>query len=338
MQAAGVRPVVDAGSLAVVGLVEVVAHIPRIYGEYRKLVKAARTERPDVAVLTDSPDFHLRLARQLRKMDIPVIYLVAPQVWAWRKGRLSMIRRTIDRLLCIFPFEEEFFRKHGVPATYIGHPLASLVKPVWSREEFFARHGLARDRPMIALLPGSRTGEAARHMPALADAVRRIATEVSASFVLARPVGTGPGRFAEFKERIPGAAIQVIEGETWDVLAHTDLALAASGTVTIEAALVGAPMVTFYKVSRLSWLLGKLLVDVPFYSMVNLVAGRAIVTELMQNEMSGGRLASEALRLLNDPASRDRMRRELGSVAARLSGSEDPIARAAGIVGEFLPK
>jgi lipid-A-disaccharide synthase len=177
-------------------------------------------------------------------------------------------------------------------------------------------------------------------MPALADAARRIARELPVSFVLALPagrfIGTRLRELMDFKERIPGATIQIAEGETWDVLAHTDLALAASGTVTIEAAVLGAPMVTFYKVTPLSWLLGKLLVDVPFYSMVNLVAGRAVVPELMQNEMSGGRLAVEALRLLNDPAARSEMRRELRTVARKLSGIQDPIERAAGIAGEFV--
>ncbi|HVX66334.1 MAG TPA: hypothetical protein VHA11_07025, partial [Bryobacteraceae bacterium] len=230
MQAAGVRPVIDAASLAVVGLIEVVSHIPRIYREYRKLLGAARRERPDLAILTDSPDFHLRLARQLRKLDVPVIYLVAPQVWAWRKGRLRGMRRVIDRLLCIFPFEEEFFRRHRIEATYIGHPLSVLVRPSFTKEEFFARHGFAPDRPLVALLPGSRRGEALRHLPELADAIRRIAARRAVTFALGLP----PGRFvhaveelAEFRERIPGASIQIVEGETWDVLAHADLALAA---------------------------------------------------------------------------------------------------------------
>lgn len=334
MRAAGVRPVVDAASLAVVGLVEVVAHIPRIYGEYRKLLDAARPERPDVAILTDSPDFHLRLARRLKKLGVPVIYFVAPQVWAWRKGRLPAMRRVIDRLLCIFPFEQEFFEKRGVSATYIGHPLAALVRPSRSRTEFFAQHRFPLDRPLVALLPGSRRGEAARHMPALVDAAARISRELPVSFVLARPAGGFAP--ADFRQPISGASIQVIEGETWDVLAHADLALAASGTVTIEAALLGTPMITFYKVTPLSWILGKLLVDVPFYSMVNLVAGRAVVSELMQNEMKGGRLASEALRLLKDPAARGAMRRELHNVTRALASFEDPIERAAAIVEQFL--
>jgi lipid-A-disaccharide synthase len=339
MQAAGVRPVVDAASLAVVGLIEVVSHIPRIYGEYRKLLGAARTERPDLAILTDSPDFHLRLARKLRQLDVPVIYLVAPQVWAWRKGRLPGMRRVIDRLLCIFPFEEEFFRRHGIEATYIGHPLSVLVRPSFSKEDFFARHGLAQERPLVAVLPGSRRGEALRHLPDLADAIRRITAQRAVTFVLGLPAGRfvhAVRELAEFRERIPGASIQLIEGETWDVLAHADLALAASGTVAVEAALLGTPMVTFYKVTPLSWYVGKPLVDVPFYSMVNLVAGRAIVPELIQNEMTGERLAAEALRLLNDPAARGEMRRELQNVGRALAGAESPIERAAGIVEQFL--
>ncbi|MBV9743115.1 MAG: lipid-A-disaccharide synthase, partial [Acidobacteriia bacterium] len=154
LREAGVRTVVDAASLAVVGLVEVVSHIPRIYGDYRRLVEFARTHKPDLAILTDSPDFHLRAARALRRHGIPVVYLVAPQVWAWRKGRLPRMRRDLSHLLCIFPFEEEFFRRAGIPATYIGHPLVNLVTPAVSRAEFFRKHGLDAGRPLIGVLPG----------------------------------------------------------------------------------------------------------------------------------------------------------------------------------------
>jgi lipid-A-disaccharide synthase len=332
LRAAGVRAVVESESLAVVGLVEVLAHIPRVYREYRRLVKAARRERPRLAILTDSPDFHLRVARRLKRLGVPVVYLVAPQVWAWRKGRIPMMRRVIDRLLCIFPFEEKFFREHGIPADYIGHPLARLVRPTLSKGDFLAKHGLPADRPLVALLPGSRGGEAARHLPHLIEAAELISRKHNAAFVLAT---SAPG-LAHFRERASLASIQVIEGETWDVLAHAELALAASGTVTVEAALLGTPMVTFYKVTSLSWYLGRHLVKVPFYSMVNLVAGEAIVPELMQNEMRGDRMAAEAIRLLDDPARRDQMRRELGRVAAALASAEDPIERGAGIIQEYL--
>jgi len=333
MRRAGVETVVDAASLAVVGLVEVLSHIPRIYGEYRKLLSAARRERPDFAILTDSPDFHLRLASDLRRQNIPVIYLVAPQVWAWRKGRLPAMRRNLRHILCIFPFEERFFRRHGLQATYIGHPLAGLAKPSFSRAEFFRKHRLSPGRPLITVLPGSRRGEASRHLPALLDAVERLYGQQAASFILPASATTGAGFF---RERIGAAPVQVIEGENWDAIAHADLALAASGTVTVEAALLSTPMVTFYKVTALSWLMGRMLVRVPFYSMVNLIAERAIVPELMQSQMTGERLAAEALGLLRDDAARARMRADFAEVRARLSGFGQPMARASAIIQDLM--
>jgi len=333
MRRAGVETVVDAASLAVVGLVEVVAHIPRIYGEYRKLLAVARRTPPDLAILTDSPDFHLRLARRLHRQGVPVVYLVAPQVWAWRKGRLPEMRRTLRQILCIFPFEEEFFRSHGLEATYIGHPLAGLVKPSLPHAEFLRKHRLAPRRPIISVLPGSRRGEAARHLPALLDAVNRLYREQAASFILPASATTSA---SFFRERIGSAPLQIIEGETWDAIAHSNLVLAASGTVTVEAALLGTPMVTFYKVTPVSWLMGRMLVRVPFYSMVNLIAGRAVVPELMQSQMTGERLAAQALRLLRDPAALDRMRADLADVARRLSGEGRPMSRASAIIQDLM--
>lgn len=333
MRRAGVEPVIEAESLAVVGLAEVVTHLPRIYGRYRKLVEAAQRRLPDVAILTDSPDFHLRVARRLKRLGVPVLYLVAPQVWAWRKGRIPLIRRTVDRLLCIFPFEEGFFREHGIPAWYIGHPLAGRVRPALEKSEFFRKHRLDPSRQLVTVLPGSRKGEAARHLPPLLDAVERIYRQQVTHFLLPASEITGA---AFFRDRIARAPIQVIEGETWDAIAHADLALAASGTVTVEAALAGTPMITFYRVTALSWLAGRLLVRVPFYSMVNLVAGRAVVPELMQAQMTGERLAAEALRLLGDAGAREQMRRDLAEVAGRLSGEGHAMAKAAALVEELM--
>lgn len=319
LRAAGVRTVVDAASLAVVGLLEVVAHIPRIYGEYRKLLAAASQEKPDLAILTDSPDFHLRIARRLHQQGVPVVYLVAPQAWAWRKGRIKTMRRSLRSLLCIFPFEEQFFRREGVPATYIGHPLAGLVRPSLTRDEFFKKHRLAAGRPLVTVLPGSRRGESARHLPALLDATERLYREQAVNLVLPASATTGA---AFFRERLGGAPIRVIEGESWDALAHADVALAASGTVTVEAALLGTPMVTFYKVTSPSWVAGKLLVNVPFYCMVNLIAGRAVVPELMQGQMTGESIAREARRLLTVETARAEMKAGLAEVRERLSRGE----------------
>jgi lipid-A-disaccharide synthase len=341
LRAAGVKTVVDAASLAVVGLVEVVAHLPRIYGEYRKLLASADEAKTDLAILTDSPDFHLRVAKQLHARGVPVAYLVAPQVWAWRRGRLKTMRRVLRQLLCIFPFEKEFFEREGIRATYIGHPLAALVKPAMGKEAFFRKHGLDLTRPLVAVLPGSRRGESARHLPALMDAAGRLVCDMPGgnprerplNFVLPASANTGA---AFFRQRLGESPIRVIEGESWDAMAHADLALAASGTVTVEAALLGTPMVTFYKVTAASWAMGKMLVDVPFYSMVNLVAGRAVVPELMQSQMTGERIAQEARRLLTDPVARGIMQAGLAEVREKLSGGGNAPQRAAAIIHAIL--
>ena len=335
MQSAGVEAVVDAADLAVVGLVEVVTHIPRIYREYRKLMREAAARRPDVAVLTDSPDFHFRVAKQLKRMGIPVVYLIAPQVWAWRRGRLPAMRSLIDRLLCIFPFEQEFFAGHGIEASYIGHPLTRLVQPSASRGELRRRLGIPDEATLVALLPGSRRGEIERHLPYLLGAVndlcRRNETR-DLRFVLGLP------HKANFRERFSVTSIQVLEGQTGDVLACSDLALAASGTVTVEACLLNVPMVTFYRVNGLSWILGKLLVRVPFFSMVNLIAGRRVVPELIQDGMTAQSLAAEAQRLIESDAVRAAMRKDLADVAGRLSGHTNPMEVAASVVSQFLQK
>jgi lipid-A-disaccharide synthase len=275
------------------------------------------------------------LARQLKKLEIPVIYLVAPQAWAWRKGRLPLMRRVLDELFCIFPFEEEFFRRHGIRATYIGHPLASLVKPSLSRSDFFRKHGLPFNRPLIAVLPGSRKGEALRHLPALLDAAGRLFGKRPVSFLL--PASSTVGS-ALFRERIARTPIQVIEGETWDAIAHADVALAASGTVAVETALLGTPMVIFYRVTSLSWLMGRMLVSVPFYSMVNLVAGREIAPELIQNQMTGENLAGQAARLLENESARLRMKRDFEELAVKLRSGGNAIERAAARIQDFARK
>ena len=338
MREAGVRAVVDSASLAVVGLVEVVGHIPRIYGEFRKLKAAIDTERPDLAILTDSPDFHFRLLPHLRKRKVPVAYLVAPQVWAWRKGRLKTLKAYVDHLLCIFPFEEEFFRANGVAATYIGHPLAHSIKPLLTRDQFLAKHKLPADRPILAILPGSRAGEARRHLRPLAEAVEILERERSLTVVAGTPLGFSQRAGADFWKPFSAKPIQVLEGESWDLLAHSEAALAASGTVTVEAALLGCPMVTFYRVTPASWAIGKLLVRVPYYSMVNLVAGKQIVPELMQQQMTGENLAREVARLLDDASARAGMKLELERAASKLAHTANPMSEALSILGTLIKK
>lgn len=333
MAALGVRPVMDAGKLGVVGLVEVLRHLPGIYGEYRKLLQAARDEAPDLAILTDSPDFHLRVARRLREQGVPVVYLVAPQAWAWRQGRAKAMGRDLRQLLCIFPFEEKWFRARGVPVRYIGHPMARHIRPARTKSDFYAALGLDPERRLVALLPGSRRGEILRHLPPVLDAVKRLQSAESLQFVLGTPPEVGCGFF---DNHFGAETIHVIEGQTWDLLAHCDLALAASGTVTMEAALLGAPTVSFYRVTGLSWWIGRFLVDVPFYTMVNLIAGRAVIPELIQEKMTGTNLAEAGLRLLTEETARMEMRAGLAEVAALLRSDDDPFETAARIVDEML--
>jgi lipid-A-disaccharide synthase len=325
--------VIDSARLAVVGLAEVVGHLPRIYGEYRKLISFARKHRPDAAILTDSPDFHLRLARHLKALNVPVFYLVAPQVWAWRQGRVKTIRQRVDQLFCLFPFEEEWFRERGVDATYIGHPLASAVRTRFTREEFLFRHDLPGDRPLLVLLPGSRAGEAHRHLPVLLDAVELLQKDIPLTILLATPHGFyNRADLATFRERFRARSINIIENETWDAIGHSNLALAASGTVTVETAILGTPMVTFYKVSPLTWRAGRRLVKVPFLSMVNLIAGRKIVPELIQNDMTPASLAAEAADLLRNPERAAQMRIDLAAVHTALTVAGDPLRRAADLI------
>jgi lipid-A-disaccharide synthase len=328
MQAAGVRPIVDQRSLAVVGIIEVIPHIPRILGEMQKLVRGCAAEPPDVAILTDSPSFHLPLARKLQKQGVPIVYLVAPQAWAWKTGRVKTMRATLQRLLCIFPFEEAFFRGHGVPAEYIGHPLSRLAKPKLTRAEFCSKLGIPEVARIVALLPGSRQGEVARHLPIVLDAAKRLRERHPLTFVLALPAGFGLEN-TRFWKPVQAADIKVIEGHTWDALAQAELALAASGTVTIEAAMLGTPMVTFYRVNALSWYLQRWRVRTPFLTMVNLVAGRLVVPELIQEEMTAARIASEASRLLSEAEARQTMCAGLLEVKQMLGSERDPMEIAA---------
>lgn len=322
LRAAGCEAVVRAETLSTVGLREVLGDIPRIYGEFRKMITAAERRHPNLAVLVDSPDFNLRLAGRLKRLGVPVLYLVAPQAWAWRPWRVRQIARLVKRLLCIFPFEEKWFCERGVNAEYIGHPLAGRVRPSQSRGEFLARWNLPVGVPLVALLPGSRRREIALNLPGMVEAARQIRGQC---YLVAAPGAP-----------VESAGFPTVTGATWDALAHADAAVVASGTVTVEAALLGTPMVVVYRVTQPTWRLGRLLVSTPFYSMVNLVAGRAVVPELIQDDFIPARVTEETNRLLDSAPARDSMRRGLAEVTRSLTTEGDPMARAAERVLEML--
>ncbi len=336
MRKAGVDAVVHTEDIAVVGLFEVLRHIPRIHRLFRRLVATAEEFRPDLAILTDAPDFHLRLATRLQEMGVPVVYYVAPQVWAWRHRRIHRLRRLADQLLVIFPFEEDYFRRHGVDALFVGHPLSDLARPRHTREEFFRQHGLDISQKLVALLPGSRKGESARHLPALQDAAERLTATGTMQFVLPASVTTGK---AYFEALWSGPPVCITNGDAHDCVGHADVALVASGTATVETAILGTPMVTFYKLSWPSYLLARLLVRAPYYSMVNLLAGKAVVTECIQRECNGAKLADEAIRLLNSESDRCTMIKDLAGVRTALRKEAPASERAArAVANRFRPQ
>jgi lipid-A-disaccharide synthase len=289
--------------------------------------------RPDAAILVDYPDFNLRLAGQLHRRGIPVLYYVSPQVWAWRRGRIKSIRRTVSRMLVIFPFEESLYREAGVPTSFVGHPLVDLVRPVPDREAFLSHLGLDPGRPVLAMLPGSRPKEVAHNLPPLVRAVELLAAERrDLQFVLALSHSVDESSVREGFKHLP---VRIVPHQTHGVLGASTAAIVASGTATVEAALLGTPMVVVYRVSPLTYYLGRPLVSVPHFAMVNLIAGREIVKELMQRDFTGEHVAREALALIEDDALRDRIKKDLAEVRQRLGqgGASD---RAASEVQEVL--
>lgn len=333
MAEAGVRLVQHASEVAVVGFVEVIKHLPTIRRAMGRLEAALSAERPDLVVPIDFPDFNLRLAARAKAAGVPVVYYVSPQVWAWRRGRVRTIRALVRRMLVLFPFETAFYAAEGVPATFVGHPAAASRERA-ARAELLPRLGLDPGRPVVALLPGSRVGEAGRLFPLLLEAAGRLAaTHPSVQFVVPRartiPVGVLEGLSA--RSGVPGVIIR--DGAYPGVLEVADAGAVASGTATLDAAMAGLPFVAVYRMQPLSFLIARWLVRVDHIALPNLVAGGRLVPELVQDACTPGAVA-EALRgLLDDPERAESMRRGLAGIRERLAG-DGAFARAAGAVLE----
>jgi len=314
-QAAGGRIIDDYRDIAVTGLTEAIRKVPRSLAALRRLVAAARAERPDGLVVIDSPDFNFRLAPQIKRLGVPVIYYISPQIWAWRPGRVKTIRAFADRVLVIFPFEEAIYREADVPVEFVGHPLIDLSAPSESREKFLARHRLSPAAPTVAILPGSRPNEVSRILPDLIASTDRIRRQIpGAQFVIARAPDL-PDRLFDGA----GSAV-VVAGDTNTVLASADVALTASGTATVQTALHDTPMVIVYRLSPMTYRLGKRLVTVTTIGMVNLIAGEMIVPELIQDAFTPDAVAREAVSMLTDRERAARIREGLARVRARLGG------------------
>ena len=317
--AAGGRLVDDYRDLAVTGLTEAIAKLPRSLEARRRLVADAERQHPDALVLIDFPDFNFRLAPLVKRLGVPVIYYISPQIWAWRPKRLETIRRIADRVLVIFPFEESIYRERGVPVEFVGHPLIDLATPAGDRREFLMARGLSPEAPTVAILPGSRPNEVSRILPELVAAAERIAARVAAAqFVIARAPHLDDNLFDVLGNRALRTAI--VEGDADTVLASADVALTASGTATVQTALHDTPMVIVYRVSPLTYRLLRRLVKVEAIGMVNLIAGERIVPELVQDAFTAEAVAAEAVSMLTDPARAASVRSGLAKVRARLGG------------------
>lgn len=319
--------------LAVVGLLEVVRHLRRLRGVFASVLEEVDRDPPRLAVLIDYPDFNLRLARELHRRRIPVVYYVSPQVWAWRRGRIRSIRETVSRILVIFPFEEKLYQEAGVPVTFVGHPLVDLVRPPSDPRAFLSSLGLDPGRPVVAILPGSRPQEVAHNLPPLAGAVRRLGRRrPELQFLVAVAPSLDPAWVERSLAVLPARRVT---GQSHAVLGAASIALVASGTATVETALLGTPMVVVYRLSPLTYALGRPFVRVPHFAMVNLVAGERVVPELIQGDFTPENVEREALFLLDNPAKAATMRDGLLRVR-RLLGERGASGRAAWAVYETL--
>jgi lipid-A-disaccharide synthase len=322
--AAGGQLIEDYRGLAVTGLTEWISKVPRLLTAMKRLEAAARADRPDAVVVIDFPDFNFRLARRMKKLGVPVVYYISPQIWAWRPKRLATIRAIADRVLVIFPFEEEIYRTGGVPVEFVGHPLMDVTATTMPRDAFLAAHGLTPSAPTVAILPGSRHSEVSRILPDLLTAADRIRDAVpGVQFVIARAPHLDDALFASAASLLRPSSVPgpvVVESQADDVLAAADVALTASGTATVQAAMHDTPMVIVYRVSPITYSLGKRLVTVDAIGMVNLIAGERIVPELVQDAFTPEAVAREAIAMLTDRERAAQIRKGLARVRERLGG------------------
>ena len=315
---AGGELLVDYRGLSVTGFTEIVARLPQLRAARARLLAYAREQRPDALVVIDYFGFNGRLARDVHALGIPVIYYISPQIWAWRPGRIKLIRAVTSKMLVIFPFEERLYRDAGVDVEFVGHPLIDLAHARTSRAALLSRLGLDPAAPLVGVLPGSRTSELRRILPGLVEAAERIRASVpGVQFVFARAPHL-EDRLFEPARRLPGAAF--VEGETDAVLAASDIVLTASGTATVQAALHDRPMVVVYRVSPLEYALGRRFLKVDTFAMVNLIAGRRVVPELIQDDFTAEAVAREAVSMLTDAGRTAQIRQGLAEVRAQLGG------------------
>jgi len=333
LKAEGIALLSSSDELAVVGVLEVVKKLKTVWRVYKHLSRYLTERRPDVLLLIDYPEFNLRLARAAHKLNIPIVYYISPQVWAWRSNRVKLIRRLVTKMIVIFPFEQTFYASHGVDVEWVGHPLVESVTPSQSKEAFCQQHGLSAIQPIIGLLPGSRESEVERLLPVMLAAAQQIRTQQpDVQFVL--PLASSLEQSPLFQTALP-SFIRLVRQQTYEAIQAADLVVTASGTVTVETAILETPMIITYIVSPLTYWLGRLFINVPFIGMVNLIADKQVAVELIQDQAAPRAIAQEVLTLLQQPEQLEHIRRELRTVRRKL-GEPGAAERAAAVILEVL--
>ncbi len=338
MARAGVRLIADLTGHSVVASLGFTRHLVSIYSAYRKLVQMIRHERPRLAVLVDTPTFNLPLARRLKQFGVPVIYFVSPQIWAWGKGRLKKIQRYVSRMIVIFPFEQRFYQRAGVPVEYFGHPLVKRVRSKLTRDEFFRKYDMDPSVPLISLLPGSRREEVSFILPTLVDAAGALGESYQYVVSSAPNIGQDPiRRVIESRRQRQGRRLRmaILEEDLYDALCYSEAAAVCSGTATLEAALLGTPFVMVYRIAAWRWSLRKFFVQVPYYCIVNLIAGQQVVKELMQDDFAPESTAEEIRRLIGQKEASERMKIEFRRIREILDRG-DAIESAARFIVQSL--
>lgn len=320
--------------LSFMGFFEVARNLPTVLRVERKLTALLEERRPDVVVLIDYPGFNLRFARKVRRRQIPVLYYISPQVWAWNPGRVTTMKAVVDRMKVVFPFEVDIYRNAGVDVEFVGHPLVEHISATMTRESFFGRFGLDPGRKVLGILPGSRLQELERILPTLAVAAERLRAEMNVQPVLAVAPNLGVEAVRKFLPR--ETTIALVEHATYDLMQHADAVVVTSGTATLETGWFGTPMVIVYRTSPVSYLIGRMLVDLPYIGLVNIVAGKKVVPELLQKEMTVDRIVGAVRPYLEDPARAGAVRKELGVIRSRLGtpGASERVAAAVVALGE----
>ena len=306
MAAEGVELLYSIHDLGVIGGVEVLTHLSRIKKIFNRINREVKTRRPKASVLIDSPDFNLRLAKKLKKQSIPVLYYVSPTVWAWRKGRLKTIKKTVEKMMLIFPFEEKTYEESGIPAVYVGHPLKEKVSVSFTREEFMKKYGLNTQKKLISLLPGSRKNELKYHMPVLPEALYRIHSEWDAHFILLLAESLDKNLVSDYLPLFP-EELTVLTENHYEAMAASDLVLSASGTANLEAALLETPLIVFYRLSPFTYSFFRLVSKLDTFSIVNILGGKRIVPELIQRDFTPDNIFQETKKILDSEMTRSEM-------------------------------